>query len=351
VAWCEKTKEFFCIHCAPRHRKRASSFWTWNYYYELWCEKCLSYHPALDWLEFKGKHPWQKEESTCRALRGLTRKKKSQPWGWMRFAPPTRQHPSLQEIQKGWDSAAEKWDAGYGKYGDSYRQNIFNPALFSLLGDVKRKRILDAGCGAGYMSRLLTEKGARVIGVDLSKKFIEIAKHYERKKPLGIKYEQVNLANLSRFSSTSFDIVISVYVLCDTRDCGKAIREIARVLKPNGRFIFLIGHPCFDWQAGGWERVPQDSQRNEDCLYFKVDNYFKQGTLECQWGQLPILLSFGRPLSDYFRFLRKNGLLVRDLVEPRPIRRALRERPREWEREDRIPPVLIIDAVKLRNRT
>ena len=89
-----------------------------------------------------------------------------------------------------------------------------------------------------------------------------------------------------------------------------------------------------------------DSQRSEDNLYFKVDHYFRRGTLESQWGKLPVLPSFHRPLSDYFRYLKEAGFLVRDLLEPRPLRRALRERPREWEREDRIPPALIIEAIK-----
>ena len=146
-------------------------------------------------------------------------------------------------------------------------------------------------------------------------------------------------------------MVISVYVLCDTRDCRKAISEIARVVKPDGRFIFLIGHPCFGWQIGAWERIPEDSQRSEDFLYFKVDSYFKRGTLESQWGEIPVLLSFHRPLSAYFHFLRESGFLVKDLIEPRPRRKALRDRPREWDKEDRIPPVLVIDAVRLAIRS
>jgi len=346
LAWCEKRKEFFCLHCAPRHRKSTSPFWIWDYFYELWCDKCSSYHAALDWLESAGRHPWQKDTSARRALKGLSREKRLPPGIWVRWAPLELQHPSLEEIQKRWDSGADEWNAGYGKYGDSSRQNIFNPALFPLLGDVKGKRILDAGCGAGYLCRLLAEKGAKLTGVDLSRRFIGIAKGYEKKKPLDIRYECADLADLSRFSSLSFDMVVSVYVLCDTRNYARAINEIARVLKPNGRFILLIEHPCFGWQAGGWERVPKDSERNEDYLYFKVDDYFREGTQETQWGRLPVLLNFHRPLSHYFHFLKKSQFLVRDLIEPRPLRRALEDRPRDWERENRIPPVLIIDAVK-----
>jgi ubiquinone/menaquinone biosynthesis C-methylase UbiE len=267
----------------------------------------------------------------------------------MKWAPAELQNPSLNDIQQGWDNGAEKWDATYSKYGDSYRRNIFNPALFPLIGNVKGKRILDAGCGTGYLSRLLAEKGAKVAGIDLSQKFIEIAKDYEKKRPLGIRYEQANIANLSRFPSAYFDLVVSVYVLCDARDCKKAIQEIARVLKTKGRFILLIEHPCFSWHAGGWERVPKDSQRTEDCKYFKVDNYFRRGTLQSQWGELPILLSFHRTLSDYFSYLIESGFQVRNLIEPRPLRRSLRKHPREWDTEDRVPPVLIIQAVKQRS--
>lgn len=346
VAWCEKTQEFFCIRCAPQHQKKKTKFWTWKYYYQLWCEKCSRYHAALDWLEFKGQHPWQLDEKARKALKGLNRRKKLQRLVWLRWAPQEQQHPSLKEIQRRWDKGAEIWNANYGKYGDSYRQNIFNPALFSLIGEVRNKKILDAGCGNGYFSRLLAEHGARVTGVDLSSKFVEIARRYEKKKPLGIRYEQADLANLSLFPSAYFDIIVSVYVLCDVRDCRKAVREIARVLKPGGRFVFLIEHPCFSWHAGGWERIPSDSERTEDFLYFKVDDYFKRGTIESQWGKLPVLLGFHRPLSDYFRFLQENSFLIQNLVEPRPRRQSLRKRPIEWNREDRIPPVLIIATIK-----
>jgi hypothetical protein len=68
--------------------------------------------------------------------------------------------------------------------------------------------------------------------------------------------------------------------------------------------------------------------------------------MECQWCELPVLLTFHKPLSDYFHALKENGVLVNNLVEPRPLRKALRKRPRDWETENRVHPVLIIDAIK-----
>lgn len=267
----------------------------------------------------------------------------------MRWAPKKLQHPSRQEVQRRWDDSAGIWDAGYTRFGDSYRRNIFNPVLFPMIGDVKGRRVLDAGCGAGYMCRILAERGAKVTGVDLSTKFIELAQRYEKKKKMGIEYFCADLAHLSQIRNSYFDLVISIYVLCDVRDYVKAIKEIARILKPKGRFVFLIEHPCFNWKAGGWERIPADSQRTEDWRYLKLDHYFERGTQEWQWGKFPTLLSFYRPLSDYFHSLKKNGFVVRDLFEPRPKKKALHDRPRDWDKEDRIPPVLVIEAIKQKN--
>jgi ubiquinone/menaquinone biosynthesis C-methylase UbiE len=346
VAWCEEHHEFVCLTCASRHKKVKRSFWAWEYYYSIWCDKCKRFHPALDWLEHKGEHPWQVHTTARRTLKGLSKTRKTERWYFLRWAPDTLQRPSLEVVQKRWNKSAELWDAGYTKQGDSYRRHIFNPPLFKLIGSAKGKRVLDAGCGAGYMSRLLAEKGAKVTGIDLSAKFIELANRYEREKPLGIRYLRGDLARMPQLRDAYFDLVVSVYVLCDVRDYGKAVKEIARVLKPKGRFVFLIEHPCFNWSAGGWERIPLDSQRTEDWLYLKVDNYFRRGTEECQWGKLPRLLCFRRPLSDYFTSLKKNGFFVKDLIEPRPSRKASLARPRHWDKENRVPPVLIIEAVK-----
>ena len=54
--------------------------------------------------------------------------------------------------------------------GDIHRVVLLNPTIFSLLGEVDGNHLLDAGCGEGYLSRLLVKKGARVTAVDFSQK-------------------------------------------------------------------------------------------------------------------------------------------------------------------------------------
>src|SRR5690349_16229375 len=83
---------------------------------------------------------------------------------------------------------------GFGEEGDLTRQYLLNPAIFALLGDVRDKSILDAGCGQGYLCRLLARKGARVTGVEPSEAFSRYALRREESEQLGIRYVQADLS-------------------------------------------------------------------------------------------------------------------------------------------------------------
>ncbi|OMI26204.1 hypothetical protein BTA31_15420 [Bacillus haynesii] len=74
--------------------------------------------------------------------------------------------------------------------GDIHKEVFLNPAIFSLIDMVKNQRVLDAGCGEGYFSRLLAKAGASVTAVDYSPRMIDIAK--ERTDDLPIEYRHGN---------------------------------------------------------------------------------------------------------------------------------------------------------------
>lgn len=70
------------------------------------------------------------------------------------------------DIIRAWGNAPQDAALQHGDEGDFARQHLLNPALFSLLGDVQGKTILDAGCGQGYLCRMLAKRGAIVTGVE-----------------------------------------------------------------------------------------------------------------------------------------------------------------------------------------
>ena len=101
--------------------------------------------------------------------------------------------------------------------GDPHRIVLLNPVLFALLPDVQGKRVLDAGCGEGYLCRKLARLGAHVTGVDYSVEMLAMAR--ERTDPaLGIRYLHGTCEHMDFLDPGSFDLVVSNMVLMDLPD-------------------------------------------------------------------------------------------------------------------------------------
>jgi len=262
------------------------------------------------------------------------------------FLPFKEGAVSEGQIAKAWDKTADFWNRGCTEFGDVNRQFVIDPAVFRMLGSVQGLRILDAGCGNGYLSRLLAKRGAKVSATDVSKRFIEIAKEKEREKPLGIDYHARSVCDLKIFVDGTFDAIVSNLVLMDLKNLDKALSEFHRVLKPKGKLVFSIMHPCFaSPSVRGWVREPRDSDRKEDRLFWKVDRYFDRTVEVWRVSDLPPLYSFHRPLSDYVKALLNNCFVITDFGEPTPTKTAMREHYREFANEyDRIPWFLVIGA-------
>ena len=225
----------------------------------------------------------------------------------------------INRIAKEWDAAAESWIDFVRQSKDYFRDELNNPAMFHLIGNVNGLSLLDVGCGEGFNARLLVVKGAKVVGIDLSEKLIASAISAEEGKPLGIDYYVLDSRDLSKFSSESFDLVTCFMALMDIENYDKTIGEIARVLKKDGRFIFSITHPCFTFNS--------ETQEIEGTF-----KYFEDRTEKTSWNMKRLLksfetTSFHRTLTDYSHALYKHEFLIRRLLEPKPTRTGAKKFP------------------------
>lgn len=249
-------------------------------------------------------------------------------------------------IRVGWNRLAPWWVERYTARGDINREWITDPVLLRFLGPVRGQRVLDAGCGSGYLARILARRGARVDGVDQSDELLAVAQADEEHSPLGIRYGRANLARLP-FPSGTFDATVANFVLQDVRQLRESVREIHRTLRPGGRFAFTTTHPAFEAPAPArWVREPRDSERIEDRRYLRVDRYFDRVVV--YWGPpgLEPAPGFHRPLRDFFGALSEAGFLVARFEEPTPSRRALEAHFREFADLDRIPIFVVVLAIK-----
>jgi 2-polyprenyl-3-methyl-5-hydroxy-6-metoxy-1,4-benzoquinol methylase len=108
--------------------------------------------------------------------------------------------------------------------------------LLTMAGDLRGRRTLDVGCGDGFLSIAMRQGGATAIGADLSGEMLAAARH--RAELHGVETMWVRAAaEALPFQPAEFDVVMGVTVLCFISDPQRAVREMARVLRPQGNLL------------------------------------------------------------------------------------------------------------------
>jgi ubiquinone/menaquinone biosynthesis C-methylase UbiE len=267
---------------------------------------------------------------------------------------------ALKKLSGEWNKASESW-ADFVRMGkDYYRDEMNNPAAFRMIGNVRNKRVLDLSCGEGSNTRILAKKGATIVGVDLSKEMIQLARQNEKKERLGIRYYVSDASDLKELESECFDVVTCFMALMDIERYEEAISEVTRVLKKNGRFVFSITHPCFEFgdtvngePLAEWkyEEGTEDTAERK-AVHLEVRRYFGIVTCKVSWNMKRLVkpfqtTSFHRTLTDYFRALHKSGFVVTRLDEPKPTAKGASKYP-SLRKHMLIPHSIVIEAKRAR---
>ncbi|QDV04562.1 Malonyl-[acyl-carrier protein] O-methyltransferase [Planctomycetes bacterium Poly30] len=182
------------------------------------------------------------------------------------------------------------------------------PFLLDWCGDVQGQSVLDLGCGEGYVARKLLEKGAgKIEGRDISMEMIENARASiappDRDK---IAYEVGDATNLSGHPDAAYDLVVAVFLFnyLDRAQTHAAMVEIARVLKPGGRFIFAVPHPSLAFLRA--EERPFYFSRG-DHGYFSGRDALFEGKIWRRDGHGVRVRCVHKTLDDYFSALNAAG--------------------------------------------
>lgn len=341
TAFCPEEERFFCVDCAPENSAQQTHFWDWSYHYRLRCPWHDGTHDALDYLEFQGTHPWQRRAEWEATRQGMTTSE-ALPSEWDLDVGPA-EAVTDEDLARGWDGVAEWWLPRCNPRGDLNREWVIDPVLLDFVGELKDRRVLDAGCGTGYLSRRLAQEGAIVVGVDFSRGLLAFARREEMASPLGVTYHEGDLAEVPFLEDGSFDVAVSNMVLQDVRRYREAVAEIFRVLRPGGRFVFSLTHPAFDRPPARWVHEPPDSARVEDRQLLLSD-YFERNAIYWAPSGKPPAIGFHRPLRDYFEALHDAGFVVHRLEEPLPGREALQKHFRQMVDFKQAPNFILIDA-------
>ena len=218
---------------------------------------------------------------------------------------------TVRANRRWWDAAAAGYQAEHGEFlrdvGFVWCPEGSDEAELRLLGDVRGRRVLEVGCGAGQCARWLVTQAADVVGVDLSATQLAHARRLDARTGVAVRLVQADAERLP-LADAAFDVACSALgAIPFVADSAAVMREVARVLRPRGRWVFATTHPfrwCFPDDPGAGGLTVRES-------YFDRTPY-----VELDETGAPTYVEHHRTLGDRVREIVTAGLVLDDLIEP-----------------------------------
>ena len=179
--------------------------------------------------------------------------------------PPAPRPPAAPTS---WDNVASWYDRLVGDEGSDYHRQVILPAALRMLAPEPHERVLDLCCGQGVFCRLLAQHGVdKVVGVDASGELIAAAR---QRGPSGVRYLVADATRLGPdVADGSFDAAACLMAVQDVDDLDGLFGSLGRALRPGGRAVIIMMHPCF--------RIPRQSSWGWDdekgTQYRRLDRY------------------------------------------------------------------------------
>ena len=210
-----------------------------------------------------------------------------------------------------WDLDADSYQAEHGEFlGDVdfvWCPEGLREGDAGLLGPVAGRRVLELGCGAASAGRWLAARGARAVALDLSAGMLRHAVAAAARSGVRVPLVQADALALP-FPDGTFDVACTAFgAVPFVADSAAVMREVFRVLRPGGRWVFSVTHPM------RWIFLDDPGEGG----LVAVHSYFdRRPYVEHDADGRPTYVEQHRTLGDRIRELVGAGFVVRDVVEP-----------------------------------
>lgn len=209
-----------------------------------------------------------------------------------------------------WDADADRYQADASFLDDLdlvWCPEGLREAQAGLLGTVSGARVLELGCGAAAGARWLARAGAEPVGLDLSAGMLRHAAAGADRTGVRVPLVQADALALP-FPDGCFDAVCTAFgAIPFVADSAALMREVSRVLRPGGRWVFAVTHPM------RWIFLDDPTERGLTVVHSYFD---RRPYVEYADGGVPRYVEQHRTLGDRVRELVAAGFVLTDLVEP-----------------------------------
>ena len=235
-----------------------------------------------------------------------------------------------------WEAHADWWQREFTDGADpEYTEQILPIVVEWTAG---HPRVLEVGTGEGQVARAISAAhGATVVGIAPTGNQIVEA----RRRGSGPRYARSGAEALP-FASASFDAVVCCLVFEHIDDVDGALAEVARVLRPGGRFVFCLNHPLLQTPGSGWI---DDQILDPPEQYWRVGPYLTEQAVVEQVEKGVYIRFVHRPLGRYLNAMADVGLTLTRMLEPAPPDGFLARAP-EYVEAATIPRLLTLVATR-----
>jgi SAM-dependent methyltransferase len=231
-----------------------------------------------------------------------------------------------------WERNAAWWQEKFTDGVDAEYEEQILPIAEGYLGEYGR--VLDIGTGEGQVARRLAGAGAGpIIGLDPTINQLRAAKE----RGGGIHFARAAAEHLP-IATASMDAVVACLVFEHLPDHVVPMSEVARVLRPGGRFVLFLNHPLLQTPGSGWI----DDQILEE-QYWRVGPYLIDDVSLEELEPGVVLPFVHRPLGRYVNTMIDSGLALKRMDEPAPPPGFL-ARADEYLAAASIPRLLVLVA-------
>lgn len=199
-----------------------------------------------------------------------------------------------ENIINSWNQNAKAWIGAIEKNEIESRVTTTNKVIIDTIIEKEPNKVLDVGCGEGWLSRALNSKGINVLGIDAISSLVEEARSKGGGRFEVLTYQEVSIHSLKE----KFDVIVCNFSLIGKESVDNLFENIHEVLNEDGFFIIQTLHPLANyigyhyedgWRKGSWTGF-SDQFTNPPPWYF-------------------------RTLETWKKIFRENGLYLSEIIE------------------------------------
>jgi 2-polyprenyl-3-methyl-5-hydroxy-6-metoxy-1,4-benzoquinol methylase len=251
-----------------------------------------------------------------------------------------------REAQAIWNQNADFWDEKMGE-GNQSQRLVTGPASERLLDLHPGEWVLEIACGNGVFTRRMAQLGARVVASDFAERILERARARSTEFADRIEYRLIDATDgdqLLALGKGRFDAAVCNMALMDMATIEPLLSALSQLLKPAGRFVFSVTHPCFN-TTGAKLMVEEEYRDGQLTMTYSVNvsKYLGLGTEKgvAIIGQPAPHYYFNRPLNVLFNTCFRAGFVLDGLEEPAFDESVEPSRPLSWVNFKEIPHALV----------